>query len=105
MNIIVFDSEGLSAIDVEANHDSRIFSLVILLCSMFIFNQIGPIDEGALENLSFIINLTKSIQLKSEGDQDEDFELLAEYMPHFMWILRDFSLELEDKDGEKITSR
>lgn len=39
VNIIVIDSEGLGAIDVEANHDSRIFTLVMLLSSYFIFNS------------------------------------------------------------------
>ena len=33
INIIVIDSEGLGAIDVDANHDSRVFTLVMLLCS------------------------------------------------------------------------
>lgn len=45
VNVIVLDSEGLAAIDVDSNHDSRIFSLVMLLTSCFVYNSIGPIDE------------------------------------------------------------
>lgn len=51
VNIIVLDSEGLGAIDVEANHDARVFTLVMLVCSNFIFNSLGAIDEESLENL------------------------------------------------------
>ena len=45
VNVIVLDSEGLAAIDVDSNHDSRIFSLVMLLTSCFVYNSLGPIDE------------------------------------------------------------
>jgi hypothetical protein len=34
-------------------------------------------------------------------DPDE----LAEYFPSFMWVVRDFSLQLKDRDGEDITAR
>ena len=61
VNIIVLDSEGLSAIDVDSNHDSWVFSLIMLLSSVFLYNSVGAIDETALENLSLIINLTKNI--------------------------------------------
>ena len=61
VNVIVLDSEGLAAIDVDSNHDSRIFSLVMLLTSCFVYNSLGPIDEQALENLSLVINLTRNI--------------------------------------------
>lgn len=40
--------------DVEANHDSRVFSLLLLLSSIFIFNQVGSIDEDSIEMISYI---------------------------------------------------
>lgn len=58
VNVIVLDSEGLGAIDVDANHDSWIFTLVMLLSSYFIFNSLGSIDEESLENLQMIANLS-----------------------------------------------
>ncbi len=45
VNIVVLDSEGLAAIDVDSSHDSRIFSLVMLLSSTFVYNSMGAIDE------------------------------------------------------------
>jgi len=61
INVIIIDSEGIGALDAETNHDSRIFSLALLLCSQFIYNSTGAIDENALEQLSLIIHLTKNI--------------------------------------------
>jgi len=49
INVLIIDSEGIGALDAETNHDSRIFSLALLLCSQFIYNSVGNIDENALE--------------------------------------------------------
>lgn len=79
----------------------RIFSLAILLSSYFIYNSVGSIDENALSNLSLVINLTKHIHLKSSGIQEDvDPEEYGQYFPSFMWVVRDFSLQLVDLDGE-----
>ena len=43
---------------LSAQHDSIIFSLALLLSSNFIYNSVGSIDEGALNNLSLVVNLT-----------------------------------------------
>lgn len=68
VNVVVLDSEGLGAIDVDANHDSRVFTLIMLICSYFIFNSIGAIDEESLENLQMIANLSQNIHIKSNGN-------------------------------------
>ena len=106
VNVLVVDSEGLGALDEDSNHDVRIFSLAILLSSYFIYNSVGSIDENALQNLSLVINLTKNIHIKSgAASQDLDPEEFSEYFPSFMWVVRDFTLQLVDGDGEPITSK
>lgn len=32
-------------------------------------------------------------------------EVLYRFMPKFMWLIRDFTLELRSADGRKMTSR
>jgi hypothetical protein len=97
INVLVVDTEGLGALDEDSNHDVRIFSLAILLSSYFIYNSVGNIDENALSNLSLVINLTKHIHLKSTGvTEDLDPEEYSQYFPSFMWVVRDFSLQLVD---------
>lgn len=93
-NIIIIDSEGIGALDEDQDHDSRIFSLAILLSSYFVYNSIGSIDESSLQNLSLIVNLTKHIHIKSQQREDgePDCDDYAIYFPSFMWVIRDFTL-------------
>ena len=100
----LIDTEGLGAYDEEVNHDSKIFLIAVLISSLFIFNSFGAIDEIAINSLSFILNLSKTIKIKSANIEDNDEEL-AEYFPTLLWLLRDFSLKLEDKNGNVITEK
>lgn len=70
MKILLIDSEGIGAFDEDENHDTKIFLLALLLCSYFIYNSMGTIDENAINNLSLIVrfpivSLIRSIFLKS----------------------------------------
>ena len=47
-DILVIDSEGIGALDEDSTHDSRIFALIILLSSCFIYNSVGSLDENAI---------------------------------------------------------
>ena len=38
INVLIIDSEGIGALDTETNHDSRIFSLALLLCWFVLFS-------------------------------------------------------------------
>lgn len=108
-NLLVMDSEGLGALDQDSGHDCRIFALVLLLSSMFLYNSVGTIDENAISSLSLVINLTRHIKVKqktykdAESEDEEDPEELAKFFPSFLWVLRDFSLELENMMGEAIS--
>lgn len=96
INVLIVDSEGIGGLDEDNNHDMRIFSLALLLSSYFLYNSVGSIDENALSSLSLVVNITKHIQFKSSAEDspetEEDIENLLEYMPSFMWVVRDFAL-------------
>ena len=102
--VFLIDTEGLGAYDEEINHDTKIFLIAILISSLFIYNSFGAIDENAINSLSFILNLSKTIKIKSVNKIDSEEEL-AEYFPSFLWLLRDFSLKLEDTNGNTITEK
>ena len=104
MPIIIIDTEGLGSFDEEDNHDTKIFLLAMLLSSLLIYNSVGPIDESALNSLSLVVNLSKSLQIK-KGEEPMDGDEMAQYFPSFLWILRDFSLRLEDSKGYEITMK
>ena len=102
--VFLIDTEGLGAYDEEINHDTKIFLIAILISSLFIYNSFGAIDENAINSLSFILNLSKTIKIKSVNKADSEEEL-AEYFPSLLWLLRDFSLKLEDINGNTITEK
>ena len=63
----------------------------------------GVIDERAISNLSLAAELTRNIEMKlTEGNEKRD--AIANITPKFMWVLKDFSLELIDESGREITS-
>jgi len=110
-NIYVYymDTEGLGSTTRTSTHDSRIFALTLLLSSYFIYNSRGVIDGQALEDLSLVASLTNVIQSKSSGAVSDSNSGIGgashdSYFPIFVWVLRDFTLKLEDDKGKKINS-
>jgi hypothetical protein len=134
---IYLDSEGLGSIDQNQSFDVQIFSLAVLLGTLFVLNtQVmsspfsvltvtplphpnrvmdvsqGTINESALEQLELVVQCTKQIRVKDSSSKSSsaaasasskqpeaasssaDAEL-AEHFPHFLWVLRDFSLQLQ----------
>jgi len=73
VDAVLLDTEGLGSTERSTNTDTKIFSLCILLSSLFIFNSIGPINEQAIEDLVVIedylyaVNQTYEIKLRKEG--------------------------------------
>ena len=106
INVLIIDSEGIGALNEDSSHDTKIFSLAVLLSSCFIYNSVGSIDETAIQNLSLIVNLTKNIHIRSQTSPEvEEFEDFSSYFPSFVWVVRDFTLQLVDTEGENITSK
>ena len=124
--LLVLDTEGLASIDQDETYDAKVFSLSILLSSYFIYNSMGVIDEGAVDRLFLvggeivmlsrfvalsvanpksitIAELTKNICLSADiGENAEGREgELSAFFPPFLWLLRDFHLDME-KDGVAI---
>ena len=90
------DTEELGAYDEEVNHDSKIFLIAVLISSLFIFNSFGTIDENAINSLSFVLNLSQTIKLRSTSNENEVDNELCQYFPSLLCLLRNFTLKLED---------
>ncbi|KAE8904235.1 hypothetical protein PF005_g15084 [Phytophthora fragariae] len=103
--IVFMDTEGLGSTQRSQTQDTRIFALALLLSSTFIYNSRGVIDASAIEDLSLVVNLTKYIQAKAHADEKKDGGSdLSIFFPDFLWVVRDFTLQLEE-DGRKVTPR
>ena len=90
--VLVVDTEGMGGLEKDANYDSRIFSIATLISSCFVYNSTGSIDETAIENLGLIVNLSKLIQAADP----------VSFFPKFLWVVRDFTLQLIEDDGQVI---
>ncbi|KAJ7947028.1 Guanylate-binding family protein [Quillaja saponaria] len=102
-SLLLLDSEGIDGYDQTGTYSTQIFSLAVLLSSMFIYNQIGGIDEAALDRLSLVTQMTKHIRVRASGGRTSASEL-GQFSPIFVWLLRDFYLDLAE-DNRKITPR
>ena len=99
MKVIVLDVEGFGIIDEQDSSDGRIFLFPLLLSSYLLYNSVGNITEEAIRILGIIVALARQVQLKSHRNE------ACSYFPAFHWILRDFTLQLEDANGNQISSR
>lgn len=116
LNVLVIDTEGLGAFSATATHDSRIFALALLVASYFIYNSVGTIDEQAISNLSLVANISKHVKARSNRQTEpmqvdeknssvslSDAQELGQLFPHFLWLIRDFSLQLRDENGNPLS--
>lgn len=100
-SLVLLDCEGIDAYDQTGTYSAQIFSLAILLSSLFVYNQMGVIDEAALDCLSLVSEMTKHSHVKASGEKDTVPDL-GHFSPVFVWLLRDFYLDLKE-DNTKIT--
>ena len=101
LHVLVLDTEGIDALDANDTHDVRIFTLALLLSPSFMYNSVGAIDETSLQTLSLMTRVTQNVRVSAEAEANASD--LADHMPTFYWILRDFSLRLVDRDNQPIT--
>lgn len=98
--MLLLDTEGLASTERSTNIDIKIFTLSILLSSLFIYNQMGPITENSLEDLSLVANLTNYIHIQHQTLKESGADFKA-YFPSFYWVLRDFYHDLEGLSPKK----
>ena len=98
--IVLLDVEGLGGLEADGHYDTRLFALAALLCSTLVYNSLGAVDEHAISNLAFVANLTQHVRITEDDHPGEgDFE---RHFPAFVWVVRDFALDLEDERGDAI---
>lgn len=88
VNVVVLDTEGSGAPTADATHDARISSLSLLLSSYFVYNSVGRIDDSALSTLSVVTRVTAEMRTEDTNE-----------LPGFLWVLRDFALQLTTTNG------
>lgn len=97
--ILVIDTEGLNDVHATETEDARIFSLALLLSSLFVYNCKNTIDQSALSNLNMVAHISEHIRVSAKSDDSAD---LIKFFPALLWIVRDFSLDLVDQNNVSI---
>ena len=102
--LLVIDSEGLGATDKTTNYDDRIFTLTALVASVLLYNSSGCIDEKSIQRLTFISRLSQLLtKTGDEGNSSHGQITSHDIFPSFVWVLRDFALQLQDAAGKEIS--
>ena len=97
--ILFIDSEALASKDFDA----RIFTLLTLISSLFIYNTTSNIDDQGISELVLATQLASSISTNSKVDKDA---FVTENAPKFLWITRDFTLEkVHPETNKEISSK
>ena len=103
VDVLFIDTEGLGSPNASQTHDCKIFALALLLASHFVYNSRGVIDGPAIENLSLVVSLTKHIHVQSRsGSEEDDGQQFSAFFPSFLWVVRDFMLQLKGPNGRPI---
>ncbi|CAI5525722.1 unnamed protein product [Closterium sp. Naga37s-1] len=86
----------------RGTYSTQIFSLAVLLSSLFVYNQMGGIDESSLDRLSMVTEMTKHIQVRANSasaagtgggaggaaGSSSVTQELGLFSPVFFWLLR-----------------
>lgn len=103
LKCVIMDTEGTGAVGsgTDHTHDAKIFALALLLSSQFIYNSVGAIDEPAVAALGMVTQISQHVRAKSMDEDDCD---IGSMFPKFIWVIRDFALEMTDINGAKLSS-
>lgn len=101
--IIFIDSEGTNSTDLSTKtYDSKIFALIVLISSLFIYNTHGNIDERSIGDLALAAHISNTVATNVMEDKEMMLNQLA---PKFIWVLRDFVLDkIDPETGKEISS-
>ena len=101
--IIFIDSEGTNSTDLSTKtYDSKIFALIVLISSLFIYNTHGNIDERSIGDLALAAHISNTVATNVIEDKEMMLNQLA---PKFIWVLRDFVLDkIDPETGKEISS-
>eukprot|EP01083_Nonionella_stella_P120541 361264_1 len=89
--VLIFDVEGTGYHEANKHNDMQLMVITLLISSYFIYNTKGAFDAPALDEIKFILELTKNIHTApNQKGNGLDFK---KFFPIFMWLLRDVHLE------------
>ncbi|XP_078675994.1 guanylate-binding protein 1-like [Branchiostoma floridae x Branchiostoma belcheri] len=103
LTVVLLDTEGIDAVEAEAQNDASLLVLTILSCSLLVFNTTSVPKQGQLEKLQCFAELAEAVRIWKSGELDH--EEFSRHFPDLLWLLRDSTLTPTDADGNPIDAR
>ncbi|ELR57839.1 Guanylate-binding protein 5 [Bos mutus] len=104
--LVLLDTEGLGDVEKgDKTNDTHISVLALLLCSTFVYNTMNKIDQGAIDLLHYVTELSHLLRIDTSPNLNrvDDAADFVRICPDLVWTLRDFYLGLE-ANGQLITA-
>lgn len=103
-DILLLDTEGMYDTDRrDTLIDSQLFVAGILLSSLLIYNTTTVIDEHAIDQLSFVTQLSVLISAKQGNKPIDNIQTFQYLFPGLLWVVRDFHLDLSPHNNSATT--
>ncbi|XP_072889749.1 uncharacterized protein [Hemitrygon akajei] len=100
--LLLLDTECFVDPEMGDNQNDRsIYLLATLLSSILIYNSQNKIDHQSLQDLHFVTELSKRIQMRSQHDGCDRWDFVRVF-PEFVWVIRDLTLDM-NIDGKDMT--
>ena len=97
---IVLDTEGIDAVGVSETFAMSLLTLTTLLSSFLIYNSKKVPQKVDLSKLKCFTQLSSS--LLAQIGKSSSREAIKSAFPRFLWLLRDVSLKMTDREGKEI---
>jgi hypothetical protein len=92
---LVLDTEGTGSMEASPEQDAKLLSVAVSMASLFIYNSTGALDESSFSEVGVLAHAAKRVE-HGAG--------VAWNAPALIWALRDFSLILQNENGEPLTA-
>ena len=97
---VLLDTEGIDAVGASETTAMSLLTLTTLLSSFLIYNSKKVPHKVDLEKMRCFTQLSTS--LLAQCGQLMSGEAKKAFFPQFLWLLRDVSLKMTDRDGREI---
>ena len=100
--IVLLDTEGIDAVGASETTAMSLLTLATLLSSFLIYNSKKIPQQVDMDKMRCLSQLSSS--LLTQRGQSTKGEAVKKLFPHFLWLLRDVTLQITDKSDRIISA-
>ena len=99
---ILLDTEGIDAIGASETMAMSLLTVTTLLSSYLIYNSKKVPQKVDLDKMRCFTQLSRYLLV--QGEESVRAEVMCEFFPHFMWLLRGVTLTMTNRAGQTISA-